>query len=78
MAVSPLLRVAQVKGCDMPHDARLTPQQEAREVLRCLWESLRKPAFASTVVHLIFGISDDWETAVRSQSEPSDQMARAT
>jgi len=77
MAVSPLLPVAQVKGCDMPQDARLTPRQEATEVLRCLRELLREPAFASTLAHLVSRNGQREETNFADCAVPSASAARA-
>ena len=48
--------LAGLKGrSDVPQDEEHTQRDEAADVMRCLSELLREPAFASTVVHLVSG-----------------------
>jgi hypothetical protein len=69
MAANPLHRAAPKKRCDVRRDTVLAPRDEAAEVMRCLRESLREPAFASTLVRLVSGegLGQKREIAGRSQ-----------
>jgi hypothetical protein len=55
----------------MRETALFARREEEKEILRCLWESLREPAFASTVVHLVSGKSEECEIADRFEHEAS-------
>jgi hypothetical protein len=47
-------------------------RNEAAEVMRCVWELLREPAFASTLAHLI---SRSWQ---REETNFADCVPRAS
>ena len=51
----------------VPEDATLTPRDEAEEILRCLRESLREPAFATAPAVVLSG---------KREGEESDSAER--
>jgi hypothetical protein len=56
-----------------PTETTLARADEATEVVRCFWESLREPAFTSALVRLVSvkGLREKSEIAGRSQLEAS-------
>lgn len=66
---------ASVYPRSVPEDATLTPRDEAEEILRCLRESLREPAFARALAQLVSGDRRNAEpTGTRSFA--SDTLAK--
>ncbi len=69
MGGSPMHRAALNRRCNVPDDAAHAQRDEVADVLRCLRESLRDPAFASALVRLVSreGLGEKREIAGRLQ-----------